>query len=116
MEKFRVEVSEDVTVSSVGARPGNVLVGVRNPNRLDHLQQVLDKTDTNKVDIVALSVRPSSAAGSGEHDLEPGQIFSQDETRLFSKVVTWEKAGRPVKLLPCPERTRTWPRYNSPRV
>ncbi len=103
MEKFRVEVSEDVTVSSVGARPGNVLVGVRNPHRLDHLQQVLDKTDTHKVDIVALSVRPVSAAGSGEHDLEPDQIFAEDETQLFSKVVTLaEKAGKPVKLLAVP--------------
>ena len=91
----------------MGVRPGNVIVAVRNPNRLDHLQKVLEKTDTRKLDIVALSVRVLNPAGSGEFDLEPNQIFGEDETRVFSKVVTLaEKAGKPVKLLAVPATDR----------
>jgi amino acid transporter len=103
MEKFSVQVSDDVSLESVDVRPGCVVVAVRNPNRLDHLMKVLAKTDTRKMDIVALSVRVVDPAGAGEHALEPQQIFADDETRLFSKVVGLaEKAGRPVRLLAVP--------------
>ncbi len=103
LEKFRVEASEDLSAIAVGARPGNVVVAVRNPGHLDHLKKVLDKTDTRKIDIVVLSVRVISPAGSGEHALSPGQIFADDETRLFSKVVSLaEHAGKPVRLLAAP--------------
>ncbi len=107
MEKFRMEVSDDLSMDSVAVRPGNVIVAVRNPNRLDHLKKVLEKTDTRKIDIVALSVRVLNPAGSGEYALEPNQIFGDDETRIFSKVVTLaEKAGKPVKLLAVPATDR----------
>ena len=103
MEKFSVQVSDDVSMESVDIRPGCVVVAVRNPNRLDHLKKVLAKTDTRKMDIVALSVRVVNTAGSGEHALEPHQIFAEDETRLFSKVVGLaEKAGKSVRLLAVP--------------
>ncbi|MBI4876095.1 MAG: APC family permease [Acidobacteria bacterium] len=103
MEKFRVEVSDDVSLESVGIRPGCVVVAVRNPNRLDHLRKTLAKTDTRKIDIVALSIRVLDPAGSGEYALDPRQIFAEDEIRLFSKVVGLaEEAGKPVKLLAVP--------------
>jgi amino acid transporter len=103
LEKFRVEVTEDLSPQSVSVRPGNVIVAVRNPTHLDHLKKTLEKTDTRKIDIVALSVRLVNPAGAGEHDLEPDQIFAGNETILFSQVVTLaEKAGKPVKLLAVP--------------
>ena len=103
MEKFSVQVSDDVSLESVDIRPGYVVVAVRNPNRLDHLKKVLAKTDTRKMDIVVLSVRVVNPAGAGEHALEPHQIFAEDETRLFSKVVGLaEKAGKSVRLLAVP--------------
>jgi hypothetical protein len=103
LEKFNVEVTDDLSADLVSVRPGNVIVAVRNPNRLHHLRKVLEKTDTRKIDIVALSVRLVNPAGSGEYPLEPGQIFADDETRLFTQVVTLaEKAGKPVKLLAVP--------------
>jgi len=55
-------------------RPGNVLVAVRNPNRLQHLERILLKTDTRKIDIVVLSVR-TFKTGAGEYGLEPDQMF-----------------------------------------
>ena len=84
-------------------RPGNVLVAVRNPNRLEHLQRVLEKTDTRSIDIVVLSVRQVTQAASGEHALDAGQIFSEDETDVFTKVVNLaEKAGKHVELMVVP--------------
>ena len=80
-----------------------MLVAVRNPHRLQHLQRVLEKTDTRKLDIVVLSVRQVTQAGSGEHPLEAGQIFSDDETSVFTQVVTLaEKAGKHVELMVVP--------------
>ena len=102
-EKFRLDTRTDLTAESVHIRPGNVLVAVRNPNRLQHLQRILDKTDTRRIDIVALSVRTISFAASGEHPLEVEQIFSEDETTVFTRVVTLaEKAGKHVELMVVP--------------
>ena len=103
MEKFRLDPSDEVSCEGVSVRPGNVLVAVRNPNRLQHLQRVLDKTDTRKMDIVVLSVRQVTQAGSGEHALDTDQIFSDDETNVFTHVVTLaEKTGKHVELMVVP--------------
>jgi amino acid transporter len=103
MEKFRLDTRADICADPLSVRPGNVLVAVRNPNRLQHLQRILQKTDTRKMDIVVLSVRQVTQAGSGEHPLETNQIFSEDETVVFSRVVTLgEKAGKHVELMVVP--------------
>ncbi len=100
MEPFRTVQSEDVSQAAVNVRPGNVLVACRNPHQLDHLEKVLEKTDTRKVDIVVLSVHRVTAASSGEFDLEADQIFAKAETTLFTRVVSIaEKAGKHVELL-----------------
>jgi hypothetical protein len=89
-------------MDSVHVRPGNVLVAVRNPNRLQHLERILRKTDTRKMDIVVLSVR-TLKAGAGEYGLQPDQMFSDAETEVFSKVVNLaEKAGKHVELMVVP--------------
>jgi amino acid transporter len=103
MEKFRLEAADDVSAETVNIRPGNVLVAVRNPNSLQHLKMVLEKTDTRKIDIAVLAVRNVSKAGSGEHPLDADQLFSSNETELFSKVVFLaEKAGKHVELIVVP--------------
>jgi amino acid transporter len=103
MEKFRLDTRDEVSCEVTSVRPGNVLVAVRNPNRLQHLQRVLEKTDTRKLDIVVLSVRGVTQAASGEHSLDSGQIFSDDETNVFTHVVTLaEKAGKHVELMVVP--------------
>ena len=64
---------------------------------------MLDKTDTRRIDIVVLSVRQVTQAGSGEHPLDVSQIFSMDETEVFTKVVNLaEKAGKHVELMVVP--------------
>jgi uncharacterized protein YjeT (DUF2065 family) len=99
-EPFRTVPSEDVSTGVVSVRPGSVLVACRNPYQLEHLERVLEKTDTRKVDVVVLSVHRVTAAGSGEFDLDAGQIFARAEEKLFTHVVSVaEKAGKHVELL-----------------
>jgi hypothetical protein len=103
LERFRLDTRADLSAEAVNVRPGNVLVAVRNPHRLQHLARILEKTDTRKMDIVVLSVRQVTQAGSGEHALDAGQIFSVDETTVFSRVVSLaEHAGKHVELMVVP--------------
>jgi amino acid transporter len=103
MEKFRLDTREELTTDVISVRPGNILVAVRNPHRLQHLERILRKTDTRKMDIVVLSVRQVTGAGSGEHTLDANQIFSDDETNVFTHVVSLaEKAGKHVELMVVP--------------
>ena len=103
MEKFRLDMRSDLSAQAVSVRPGNVLVAVRNPHRLQHLARILAKTDTRKLDIVVVSVRQVTQAASGEHPLDTDQIFAEDETSVFSHVVTIaEKAGKHVELMVVP--------------
>ena len=103
VEKFRVDARPDLSAEAVSVRPGNILVAVRNPNRLQHLERILKKTDLRRQDIVVLSVRGVNPAGSGEHPLTTDQIFSDDETNVFTRVVSIaEKAGKHVELMVVP--------------
>ena len=103
VEKFRVDARPDLSTGTVNVRPGNILVAVRNPHRLQHLERILRKTDMRRQDIVVLSVRSVNPAGSGEHPLTTDQIFSDDETSVFTRVVSIaEKAGKHVELMVVP--------------
>jgi len=103
MEKFNLNTSEELSADAAHVRPGNIIVAVRNPNHLEHLQRMLEKTDTRRIDIVLLSVRQVTQAASGEHPLDVSQIFSADETEVFTKVVNLaEKAGKHVELMVVP--------------
>jgi amino acid transporter len=105
LEKFRLVAQEDISQDSISVRPGNVLVTMRNPNELGHLKRALERVDTRKIDVVALTVRRTSGYGSGGYELEVDQIFSNRIAELFSHVVTVaEKAGKHVELLVVPSR------------
>jgi len=91
-----------VESSHLTARPGCVLVAVRDHRRLEHLKRVLEKTNLRRNDIVVLTVRPYST-GAAEYDLTEAQIFSDYERELFSHVVELaEKEGKHVELLVVP--------------
>jgi len=103
LEKFNLEETPEPDAALPNVRPGGVLVAVGNPNRLDVLRRALEKTNTRELDIVVMTVKRLTSAGSGEHDLSAGQVFSTDIQLLFSKVVTLaEKAGKHVELLVVP--------------
>ena len=99
-EEFQLSASDNLSAEVMNIRPGNVIVAARNPHHLGHLVKVLAKTDIRRQDIVVMTVRVVGQAESGEHGLDPDQVFAQSETLLFSRVVSVaEKAGKHVKLL-----------------
>jgi amino acid transporter len=105
LEKFRLEVLDDVSSPTVNIRPDSIMVAVHNPDQLEHLQRVLAKTDTRRLDIAVVTVKPAGYRGMGEYQLHSEQLFSADIERLFSKVVSLaEKAGKHVELIVVPGR------------
>jgi Amino acid permease len=102
LEEFNLEHQPQVSGGTLHARPGCVLVAVRDYHNMEHLRKVLQKTNLRRHDIVVMTVRTISA-GAGEYDLSDDQIFSDYEQELFSHVVSLaEKEGKPVELLVVP--------------
>ncbi len=102
LEHFNLETHPQVGTETVHARPGSILVAVRDYNRLKHLQQILAKTNPRRHDIVVMTVRPVHLR-SGEYELSSDQFFTDYEQELFSRVVSKaEKQGKHVDLLVVP--------------
>jgi amino acid transporter len=102
LEQFNLDHQPQIDAASVHARPGCVLVAVRDYRRMEHLRRVLEKTNLRRHDIVVMTVRPITT-GAGEYDLADNQLFSDYEKELFSHVVELaEKEGKPVELLVVP--------------
>jgi amino acid permease-like protein len=104
LEQFNLDVRPEIAAGSgaIHARPGCVLVAVRNYNRMAHLESVLQKTNLRRHDIVVMAVRGIST-GAGEYDLAENQLFTDDERELFTRVVAMaEKEGKTVDLLAVP--------------
>jgi len=102
LEQFNLDHQARVDSSHLEARPGCVVVAVRDYRRMEHLRQVLVKTNLRRHDILVMSVRTLST-GAGEYELTDSQIFSDYEKELFSHVVELaEKEGKHVELLVVP--------------
>jgi amino acid transporter len=102
LEEFNLVHQPQVNTSTLHARPGAVLVAVRDYHNMEHLRKVLQKTNLRRHDIVVMTVRTIST-GAGEYALSDDQIFSDYERELFSHVVEIaEKEGKPVELLVVP--------------
>jgi hypothetical protein len=102
LEQFNLDPQARVDENSLHARPGCVLVAVRDYHRMEHLKRVLEKTNVRRHDIVVVSVRTIST-GAGEYDLSASQLFSDYEKELFSHVVSLaEKEGKTVELVAVP--------------
>src|SRR6185369_4522379 len=88
LEQFNLDVRPDISMNAgaIHARPGSILVAVRNYNRMSHLESVLQKTNLRHQDIVVMTVRGIST-GAGEYDLADNQLFTEDEGELFTRVV-----------------------------
>jgi len=102
LEEFNLDHQEQVDKDVLHARPGCVLVAVRDFHRMDHLKKVLEKTNLRRYDIVVMTVRQLST-GAAEYGLRDEQLFSDYEKQLFTRVVELaEKEGKPVELLVVP--------------
>ena len=102
LEEFNLDVQVDTESSSLKARPGSILIAVRDLSNLSHLRTVIHKTNMRRHDIVVMTVRQVSD-GAADLQLSQSQIFSDYERELFSKVVEIaEKEGKTVELLVVP--------------
>ncbi len=102
LEKFNLDHQPQISSETLRARPGCVLVAVRDPQRLWHLRRVLEKTNMRKHDVVVMTARPVST-GAAEYGLLEDQLFTDYEQELFTHVVSIaEKQGKTVELLVVP--------------
>ena len=102
MDQFKLIPKEEVTVSKY-IRPGGVLCLVRDYHTLEHLRYTLDLVDTNKKDLVILTIRRLAGPDTGYEKLSQNELFTSYEQLLFSRVVSLaEKAGKHVELLVVP--------------
>jgi hypothetical protein len=102
-DQFQLMREADVGLSQLAARPGNVLVPVRDYNTLAHLDQVVRDTDTEARDIVVVTVRLLQGPDAGIENIDRAELFTDYEQRLFTRVVAVaERHGRTVKLLVVP--------------
>jgi amino acid transporter len=103
LEQFNLDVHGDVAESQIDARPGCILVAVRDYTQMGHLQKVLEKTNMRRHDIVVVTVRVLSAGAGASYTMLDEQIFADYERSLFTRVVAMaEKEGKKVDLLVVP--------------
>jgi hypothetical protein len=103
-DHFQLLQSDTVERETIGIRPGNVLVPVRDYNTLNHLRWVLERTDTHEQDVVVMTAR-TSQFGSAAYGLSAEQMFSDYEQTLFTRAVSIaESFGKKVSLLVVPAR------------
>jgi amino acid transporter len=103
LDQFNLEPGEGLTPKALGVRPGNILVMVRDYNTLHNLSCILDRIDTRKHDVVVLHLRLLARASSGEHELEPDQLFGVKEQTLFTQALSIaEKRGKTIHLAVAP--------------
>ena len=93
----------ELSLGHIDARPGNVLVAVRDYNTLSHVERALERTSTEQQDIVAMTVRLVSGPDGGEREMYDENLFTEYEQRLFTRVVALaEKHGKSVDLVTVP--------------
>jgi hypothetical protein len=105
LDQFRVETDQELDLKALGAKPGNILVAVRDPRNLYYLRSVLGKTDTTRQDVVVMTARlfHMEHSFSGTARLDANEVFDHYEQELFTTVVSVaEKEGKPVSLLVVP--------------
>ena len=105
LEQFRVYGNQELGSGALGARPGNILVAVRDPRNLYYLRNVLAHTTTGRQDVVVMTARlyHREHSFSGSRVYEAREIFDHYEQELFTSVVSVaEKEGKPVSLLVVP--------------
>jgi magnesium transporter len=93
--------ARDVAVGEVDARPGNILISVRNPHSLSHVDAALE-TGRGR-DAVVMTVRLLGV--DVDPDLAEDTTLTPDERALFSRVAELaERRRQPIRLLVVPAR------------
>jgi hypothetical protein len=103
MDQFQIHPQDNVSNESLGVRPDNTLCFVRDYHTLDHLRQALELTDTDKKDLVVMTVQILKGPDTGYKGIAEHHLFTSYKQLLFTRVVALaEKEGKPVHLLVVP--------------
>ena len=98
-ERFRLEFRDDLSPSKLEVRPGGLVIGVHDPERLDHLTGVLERSDPAQQDLILVAVKPGNPADLPPGD-KPDRVVGEWEVRVFTTAVAAaEDAGKPVRLI-----------------
>jgi amino acid transporter len=100
LEHFNLQGEDSLTPESISSENDDrILVAVRDPGNLSHLQKVINATDTEKTDIIVFIAR----VFKDKVNTMVNENLEADETELFSGVVNIaEKIGKPVIPLVVP--------------
>ncbi|MGE5243946.1 MAG: magnesium transporter [Betaproteobacteria bacterium] len=99
LDTFELLPSSEVAIGQVQARPGNILVAVRNPHALGHVGAALRAAGDR--DVVVMTARLFGI--DVDDDTSHGRNPTEPERQLLSQVVAIaERAGHPVHLLIVP--------------
>jgi amino acid transporter len=102
-DQFQLLREGAVGLEALRARPGGVLVPVRDYTTLAHLDRAVHETDTDVRDVIVLTIRLLTGPDAGVEDIEREELFTDYEQLLFTRVVAVaERYGRSVKLLVAP--------------
>jgi hypothetical protein len=94
-DHFTLEVQPEIHSDShaIHARPSNILVAVRDYNRMTHLESVLQKTNLRRHDIVVMTVR-NVTLGAGEYDLAGASAVHRLRARVVHTSGSSCRTGR----------------------
>jgi magnesium transporter len=99
LDAFELLPSGDLSLGQVDARPGNVLVPIRNPHSLAHVAAALQASGDR--DVVVMTVRMIGL--DVDEDASNSTDSTPTERELFSRVIALaERYNRPVRLLIVP--------------
>ena len=104
-ERFRFKVKEHLSPRSLSVRSGNTLVAACNPERLEHLQAILEKNDPKLTDVVVMLVNPNVDQDIEKTKEDADRVMDSRAISVFSKTVhIAEKLGKPLALIAVPGR------------
>jgi amino acid transporter len=100
LEHFNMNFEEAITPDIIGSDLNDrIIVAVRDPGNLAHLQKIINETDTEKTDIIVFIGR----VFKDRQNTMVNQALEEDERQLFTEVVNIaEKIGKPVIPLVVP--------------
>jgi amino acid transporter len=103
LDQFQLQQNETVDVESIGAKPGNCLVAVRDFHTLSQLEYVLRTINTEEQDIIVMTTRILAGPDGAAENVFDENMFDIYEQKLFTRVVALaEKQGKSVDLLVVP--------------